>query len=585
MRASSPREGDRAGFNVGVGAEKTHYAGLKPSLLRILYNALCALTLAPWLGVWSLVWLAASSVFEIVAVALIWGKIIQPAGRRGDERLARLGGTAIVFGASLIYGVGLCAAWAMGGAEAGFAVGVLYAGMVTHAIIYLSTRWEAYIACVGPPTFFCLIGAVLAHQGTGLLAFSLFTIGQVMLTGWLGRTHRNGIMERIWKLRTEAKTERDASLAKSQFLATMSHELRTPLNAVIGYAEILEEELREEKDDIKADDAARIRRSARELLTLINEILDFSKIEAGRVDIEFKECDVGALLHEVAETIAPAAAENRTHVHVEIEPAARRIVTDPQRLKQCLFNLASNAAKFTEGGEIVFRARMEEDHDRAMLRVDVIDTGCGVREEDRPRLFQPFVQVDSTLTRKRGGTGLGLVITQRLATLLGGDVRFESEVGKGSTFTVRVEAHAEPAAVDGEGPLVLMIDDEASARDLMRRTLSRLPVRVCEAATALEGLTRARAEKPALIVLDIHLPDRSGWDVLAELKADPTLSAAPVLVVTIDDDRARALRLGACDQMVKPVTRESFAAAVLRYARIETPRAIEASRQGLAQSA
>jgi CheY-like chemotaxis protein len=223
-----------------------------------------------------------------------------------------------------------------------------------------------------------------------------------------------------------------------------------------------------------------------------------------------------------------------------------------------------------------------------MLEAVVTDTGIGIAPEQAARLFQPFVQADSSHTRAAGGTGLGLVITRRLAQLMGGDVTMHSEEGKGSRFVLTIGAtrpdeNAMAERQRGDAPLVLVIEDESDARDLVRRALARLPLNVLCAANATEGARLATRQAPALIILDIHLPDQSGWDLLAEFKADPALAETPVMIVSIDDDRQRAISLGACDHLVKPVDRDRLAAAVMRYIRL--PAAMESGateRQRLA---
>jgi CheY-like chemotaxis protein len=365
----------------------------------------------------------------------------------------------------------------------------------------------------------------------------------------------------------------------------MSHELRTPLNAVIGYAEILEEDLRLDGKEEGAIDAARIRRAARDLLGLINEVLDFSKIEAGRMDIVEEPIEAGAIAGDVVETCRHIAEANKSALEIAIDPLIGTVLTDGPRLRQCLLNLVSNACKFTSDGLIRVVVGIETGEGGEYLRFDIVDTGRGIEPEQAARLFQPFVQADGSFTRKTGGTGLGLVITRKLAQLMGGDVTFISTPGAGSTFTLRVAVgrlHVREMESRSDGQLVVVIEDEAAARDLICRALARLPFRVLCAPNAAEGLALARAEPPALVVLDIHLPDRSGWEVLRDLKADALTRDAPVLVVSIDDDRTRALALGACDHIVKPADRDMLSAAALRYARKPAQPAAAASKEAAA---
>ena len=237
----------------------------------------------------------------------------------------------------------------------------------------------------------------------------------------------------------------NANRAKSGFLANMSHELRTPLNAVIGYAEILEEDLKSKGNAAGAEDAVRIHRAARNLLGLINDVLDLSKIEAGKMDAVIAEVDIRTLAGEVVETVANAAAQRGNSINVSIDPNVHMARTDEVRLRQCLLNLLSNACKFTENGTVKLTIRGIADRDGDLISFSVQDTGIGMTAEEVSRLFQAFTQADATTTRKYGGTGLGLMITRNLARLLGGDVVASSVFGEGSTFTFTIRA-----ALDGQ---------------------------------------------------------------------------------------------------------------------------------------
>jgi signal transduction histidine kinase/CheY-like chemotaxis protein len=466
----------------------------------------------------------------------------------------------------------------VGGDDAGFlAAAMLASQSIYGASLFSSSRF--HFRCFLLPVMLVVL-CVPFFNGAGL--GSIIVVCLCVIHNFLGAVsasrNRNQAVAELFRSQSAAEAARHESLAKSQFIATMSHELRTPLNAVIGYAEILQEDLKAEGLHDSAEDAARIRKSARNLLGLINDILDYSKIEAGRMDVNAAPVDIRDLVQDAVHTVAHLTATSGTEVVIEIDDDAANVMTDGARLRQCLLNLLSNAAKFTEDGCIEVRATMENRRGGAYLRIDVADTGCGISESDADRLFQPFSQVDGSLTRQNGGTGLGLMITKRLCELLGGDVSFISAENAGSTFTLRIRDYARSAHAVGEGPVVLMIEDESSARDLMYRALSRLPFEVLEAENAERGMACARAGKPSLILLDLHLPDRSGWDLLAELKSDEALRHVPVLVVSTDDDRARALALGACEHLVKPVDKERIAAAVMRFALRDAQR-LEASEQ------
>jgi PAS domain S-box-containing protein len=394
---------------------------------------------------------------------------------------------------------------------------------------------------------------------------------------------RDAAMVAALAAREEARDAAEqANRAKSQFLANMSHELRTPLNAVIGYAEILDEDLEAEGLETSRKDVMRIRSSARHLLNLINEILDLSKIEAGRMDVAPSRFDVAGFVAETVETIAPTAVANGNQLRLDIDPEVGEACTDLQKLKQCLLNLLSNAAKFTRDGDVSLCARRRRSNGRDWLDLVVSDNGVGMTGAQVAKLFQPFVQADAQTSREFGGTGLGLAITRRLAQLLGGDVAVASEHGVGSVFTLSVPADfevliPESSAVAGaDGPVVLVIDDAVEARDLVRRALARLGFDVRSATTLAEGLEQAQTLRPAAIVLDVGLPDGSGWDLLQTLKADDALRATPVIVHSIEDDATRSLALGAVMHLRKPVDRAELAAAVARFARtpaVEGPKA------------
>ncbi len=369
-----------------------------------------------------------------------------------------------------------------------------------------------------------------------------------------------------------------ANVSKSHFLASMSHELRTPLNAIIGYSEILMEEAEADAraNDIK--DIDRVLGAARQLLHLINGILDLSKIEAGRMVLAASDFDVGDLIREAAETVAPAIDKNRNSLDLDIAPDLGVAHNDAFKLNQCLLNLLSNAAKFTRDGAINVRARRE--HAKAgssegdWIVIEVVDSGIGMNEAQVARLFGAFVQAEAATAQVYGGTGLGLAITRRTMQLLGGDVAVTSALGEGSTFALRWPAQPALARIDvaaaagaGRERLVLLIDDDESARDLAARSLARLGFLARGGADGREGIALARTIKPSLIVLDINLPDTTGWNVLEALKASPDTASIPVVVHSVNDDRHRALVLGACAHLVKPADRDVLAATVLRFAR------------------
>ena len=386
------------------------------------------------------------------------------------------------------------------------------------------------------------------------------------------------LAETVASLRAAREAAETASLSKSQFLASMSHELRTPLNAIIGYSEILKEEAEADGRDTDIADIDRVLAAARQLLHLINDILDLSKIEAGRMDVAAAEFDIGRLVAEAAAIVQPTVEKNGNTLKLEIAADVGAACTDSFKLNQCLLNLLANAAKFTKNGEIAVRARRERKKAGDWVEIAVADNGIGMTAEQMERLFKAFVQADVSTAQRYGGTGLGLAITRKTMQLLGGDVVVASAPNAGSTFTLRFPAElpapamlarSDGAIVEHEGGnrAVLIIDDEESARDLASRSLTRLGFDVHGASNGAEGLELAAALRPSLIMLDINLPDMTGWSVIERLMANPDTARTPVIVHSVDDNRQRALSLGACDLIVKPADRDVLAAAALRFAR------------------
>ncbi|MBB5712309.1 PAS domain-containing hybrid sensor histidine kinase/response regulator [Sphingomonas xinjiangensis] len=354
-----------------------------------------------------------------------------------------------------------------------------------------------------------------------------------------------------------AKEEAEqATLAKSQFIANMSHELRTPLSAVIGYAEMLQDESKEMDPAEVQQDLKKITTNARHLLDLINAVLDLSKLEAGRDELYIERVDVDALVQTVADTAAALVNRNGNRLVIDVAQPLGEIGSDLVKLRQCLFNLVSNAAKFTENGVITVGANRTAES----IVFTVADTGIGMTEEQRGKLFERFVQADNSVTRRYGGSGLGLALTRAFADLLGGSVAVESEAGEGSTFTLEVplESHppvewSSPGSASSGQITILVIDDEAPMRELLGRFLRREGFHVVTAADGAQGLAAARSQRPAAIILDVLMPQVDGWSVLGALKADAALADIPVVMVTSSREKRLSLSLGAMDHLPKPV--------------------------------
>jgi signal transduction histidine kinase/CheY-like chemotaxis protein/putative methionine-R-sulfoxide reductase with GAF domain len=367
---------------------------------------------------------------------------------------------------------------------------------------------------------------------------------------------------------------------KSEFLANMSHELRTPLNAIIGYSEMLQEDAADLGVEQFTEDLKKINAAGKHLLELINAVLDLSKIEAGKMELYLEAFDVGDLVRDIAAVIQPLAAKNGNELAVRCSGDIGSMRADLTKVRQALFNLLSNACKFTERGLVELAVARETADGGETVVFQVTDTGIGMTPEQLARLFEAFSQADAATTRKYGGTGLGLALSRRLCRMMGGDVTVESEAGRGSTFTIRLPARVadaveEPAPAaaavevppdDGMGT-VLVIDDEAAVRDLMQRFLTREGFRVVTAAGGEEGFRRARELRPDTITLDVMMPGMDGWAVLSALKADPDVADIPVVMLTIVDDKNLGYALGAADYLTKPIDRERLVTALRQHRR------------------
>ncbi len=533
---------------------------------RLIAAVIAGLVLTTWVS-WplALVWVLLVVVWDALIAQHIYSRVVFPLIDT-DPRRAEVVAALLCLAGGLIYCCGWATAWLYGGSAAGFLAGIWFGVTLIHALVYFSNVRLVFFACIAPPALTAVALPFLKSLDLAIALPVVLVTVQALAMLIAAANDRNQLIATLASQSAARRAAEEASTAKSQFLANMSHELRTPLNAVIGYAEILEEDLDADGKTEGAADANRIRKAARHLLGLINEVLDLSKIEAGRMELAIGRCDIAQIVADAVEQTRPAAEANGNTIVVTLPDDLAPALADGGKLGQCMLNFLSNAAKFTNNGRIDVRVAIDDD----TLVFAVEDTGVGIGPDDVKRLFQPFTQVDESFTRRAGGTGLGLVITQRLAELMGGGVTLTSEAGQGSVFTLRVPIEIAPAEADAPDlkpttrACVLVVEDEASARDLTCRALAALPFDVRTAATVAEGIAAFRALEPALVVLDIHLPDGAGWEVLAEIRR--TRPGTPVLVVTIDDDRARALALGAADHIVKPAERDHIAATVLRLA-------------------
>jgi len=392
--------------------------------------------------------------------------------------------------------------------------------------------------------------------------------------------------------RIEAVTARDdaeaANRTKSAFLANMSHELRTPMNAIIGYSEMLAEEAEDAGVEEFIPDLNKIQSAGKHLLSLINDILDLSKIESGKMTVYLEAFDVKSLVEDVAATVKPLLAKNNNQLILNIQPDLGPMTSDLTKVRQTLFNLLSNASKFTENGTITLSTQLDQSGLSSNVTFAVQDTGIGMTPEQCGKLFQAFSQADASTTRKYGGTGLGLAISRRFCQILGGDITVASIPGTGSTFTVilplqsvdttATEHHSEtptpqtkPATAATQSAdtgssrgVIVVIDDDANVRHLMERFLNREGFTVHTAADGASGVALVRQYKPMAVTSDIMMPGMDGWSVLSAIKSDPEISDIPVIMLTMGDTQELGFALGAFDFLSKPLDRNQLLKALER---------------------
>jgi signal transduction histidine kinase/CheY-like chemotaxis protein len=416
--------------------------------------------------------------------------------------------------------------------------------------------------------------------------------GELLVLAMEDVTERRRAEEEVAKAKEASEM---ANRTKSLFLANMSHELRTPLNAIVGYSEMLQEEAAAQHLDSFGEDLGKINASGRHLLALINDILDLSKIEAGKMELFLENFELNALIDEVASTIQPMVEKNSNKLLIECSADLGGMRADQVKVRQALFNLLSNAVKFTHDGSITLNAERERMDGVDWVIFRVADSGIGLTPEKIVRLFQDFTQADASTTRKFGGTGLGLALTRRYCQMMGGDVTVRSAPGEGSTFTIKlpaivseVKSELSSDAPDGitevvsggdriadpptpPSTCVLVIDDDPSQRELMRRFLSKEGFLIRSAGSGEEGLRLARELLPIAITLDVMMPDMDGWAVLDALKSDAVLRDIPVIMLTMVDDPERGFTLGAADYVTKPVNRRRLSRILKRYSCASPP--------------
>ena len=452
--------------------------------------------------------------------------------------------------------------------------------------------------------------AALRAQRNRILVqlFSISVVILILVVGWLvvirilhhwrnelARSHRHlvdlnrdldrKVMERTASLQRATEVAKQANNAKSEFLANMSHELRTPMNAILGYSEMLIEEAEDVGQDGFIPDLQKVNQAGNHLLALINDVLDLAKIESGRMEAFGEDLDVGSLIDQVVGATQPLMGNNNNQFTIERGEQLGTAHQDITKLRQSLLNMLSNAAKFTHEGTVTLRAAREKADGVDWLTFSVSDTGIGIPADKLEHVFEAFSQADSSTTRDYGGTGLGLPISRRFCQMLGGDLTVRSNVGEGTTFTMRVpvllpgidaetlvevtpvttDAELEAIRATGAGRTLLVIDDDPEARDIVERFLRKDGFEVVTAGSGEEGLRLAYKLKPAAITLDVLMPDMDGWSVLRALQVDPVLRDIPVVMLSVVDDKSKGYALGATNYLTKPVDRDLLHHTLARY--------------------
>jgi signal transduction histidine kinase len=354
----------------------------------------------------------------------------------------------------------------------------------------------------------------------------------------------------------------EVSRLKSEFLANMSHELRTPLNAILGFSELLRDDLAGKfSEKQRQDSLSNIHNSGRHLLSLINDVLDLTKIEAGRMDLVYEEFGVESGVREVMNVVSSLAVKKDIEITSTVEPSDVLLIADKNKFKQILYNLVSNAIKFTPtAGKVILKASAADE----VLTLAVQDSGIGIPKELQHKIFGAFYQVQSASNREYPGTGLGLALTKKLVELHAGTIDFDSVPGQGTTFSVKLPLKPGPSKHNR----VLVVEDNPSNLDLARMVLEGNGLTVDTAATGQEGLEKARHLRPDLILMDMQLPGVDGLAVTRQLKADPATADIKVVALTanaLKGSEEEAIAAGCSGYIAKPIELKKFMLQVTNF--------------------